>query len=248
MNNFECCICKEKLNNPVECSKCNNNICESHIPKLNNKCPLCQATPFNYKINAWLRRTVLALDYYKCKCCGIEGDADSFWSHLIENHKKEIMEEFTVKKEPEKKTSCGGYNNNGINNPKPKEPEGTPEGPILNPLAEQVQQIEYCHQINNSFNCNCCPDHICREGNCMCVSCMRKNIIKFNFTHRELINKQGKVAKFNKGRYYCGCNYEQIVVNIIGKKFIKKNKCSYPSTPCNNCKFLANLQNIYYGR
>ena len=99
MKSFECSICSTQFKDPVECLKCSNNFCKVHISNFNNRCPLCHNTPFIYRENVWLKRTLLNLnDFYKCSICQFEGDYDSFWSHLIESHKNEIINQFKCKK------------------------------------------------------------------------------------------------------------------------------------------------------
>lgn len=105
-------------------------------------------------------------------------------------------------------------------------------------------KIFYCNSKNSDIPCNCCIDHICRQGNCMCVSCMRKNIKNLNLTQGELINKAGRIAKLEKGDYYCGCEFESVFVNVIGRKFVDKKICRY-CTQCNDCKILKQFMKKY---
>ena len=319
MNNFECPICYQKYDNPLECLQCHNNFCKKHLLDLNNKCPMCNACPLRYTENTWLRRTVMNMNLYECTLCGFEGDERSFWSHLIESHKAEVIAQF-------KKKFGRDNNNQNIQNNDPekvKESMYTNPGPVsnsVNPLNEEekyqqvlgnnppnpfnnnfvpniqnygdnhVQNpvnfgpgvpmnnwnnpdkngppthrptkiikdtvkkippktertIKYCGRINQFIKCNCCPDHICRKGNCMCVDCMRENINKFKLDkNTSLINKVGKIARLNKGSYYCNCEYETIIQNVIGKRFKRKSKCCFPFPPCDNCKNLEKLKDIY---
>ena len=99
MDNFNCQICFEKFEDPVECLKCNNNFCKKHVIKIENGCPMCKNIPFKWRENVWLKRTILSLDSYCiCAICQWEGDENSFWSHLIENHKKEIILNYKLNK------------------------------------------------------------------------------------------------------------------------------------------------------
>ena len=97
MNNFECPLCYEKYDNPLECLQCHNNFCKKHLPNLNNKCPMCNTIPLRYTENTWLRRTVMNMNLNECTLCGFEGDERSFWSHLIESHKAEVIAQFKKK-------------------------------------------------------------------------------------------------------------------------------------------------------
>ena len=95
MENFECSICCEIFDKPVECLKCYNNFCKKHVEGFKNVCPLCKNKPFNYRENVWLSRTISNMDLsFKCTICGYEGDKNSFWSHLIESHKNEMINHF----------------------------------------------------------------------------------------------------------------------------------------------------------
>ena len=66
------------------------------------------------------------------------------------------------------------------------------------------KKITYCNRKNEIIKCDCCPDHICRENNCMCVTCMTYNRKQLNLKDGQLINKSGKIANFIKGNYFCG--------------------------------------------
>ena len=106
--------------------------------------------------------------------------------------------------------------------------------------------ILYCGKKNELIACDCCPDHICKPGNCLCVNCMRKNIKKFNFREGELINKKGKIAKLFKGNYFCGEKYDKSFINVSGIKFDRSGTCEFPYDSCDNCKILNKFKNLYY--
>lgn len=274
MKSFECSICSTQFKDPVECLKCSNNFCKLHISNFNNRCPLCHNTPFIYRENVWLKRTLLNLnDFYKCSICQFEGDYDSFWSHLIESHKNEIINQFKCKKnnceeksinfQPPKINSI--QKSIGTNVPIPTHRYNPPPNIMQNKFKTENKNLNnankfniiqnsterkpyYCKKLNNQIKCDCCPDHICKEGNCMCIDCMKINRKNLNLQNKELINKAGKVAKFFKGSFYCDDDYVLIIKNIVGKKFKKNCKCQYPSEPCNNCKPLSKFQKLYYGK
>ena len=145
-----------------------------------------------------------------------------------------------------------GFPMNDPNNPYKNNPPTTRNQTKIN-IKESVKKpprtertIKYCGRINQFIKCNCCPDHICKKGNCMCVDCMRENINIFRLNKSaSLINKIGKIARLNKGSYYCNCEYETIIENVIGKKFKRKSKCCFPFPPCDNCKNLEKFKDIY---
>lgn len=284
MNNFDCPICYMTFDNPIECLKCHNNFCKKHLKKFNkDKCLVCNCSPFQYTENAWLRRTILNMAT-KCSLCEFEGDEESFWSHLIEKHKKEIISHFKEKEQfssinsqskqnpqppsrqyeeeqpPQQREdshqSCE-YNNyfNGSNNttnvPPPTHRSNPPRNNInqFDPSINNVpstERVKYCGKINQIIKCNCCPDHLCKKGNCMCVFCMKENFNKFKLNKDyQLINKVGKIAVLYKGSFYCNSEYEAIIKNVLGKTFKKKSKCKFPCKPCDNCKYLDKFQKIY---
>lgn len=362
MENFECSICCKAFEDPVECLNCNNNFCKSHISGFKNKCPLCNNSPFNYRENIWLKRTISNIDFsYKCITCDFEGDQNAFWAHLIETHKNEIIAKFNANNNKENKeikniksskevsgslnldeifrqnanmqiTSNTPNNVNNQNhikyqyqtpyqNPEQNQNPIPNQNSIQNPYQNKSSQSQNCYpnfsqiQKNNSDNsdkenerlftntinppstqrnypnmqtlgesslsnfpnenkpkeftnipppssernallycgnynelikCNCCPDHICRKGNCLCVKCMRRNIQKFRLQDDELINRSGKKAKLFKGSYYCGCEYDSIIKNVIGRQFKKHSQCKFPFVPCDDCKVLTKYQNLYH--
>lgn len=310
MENFECPICIERYIEPIECLYCNNNFCKKHIKGFNNVCPLCKKSPFKFRENIWLSRTISNIDFsYKCSLCGFESNQTLFWSHLIEEHKNDIINHFNQKideNEKEKdKNICENNINKNINqdinkdindfsNDKNKNQIKNPDFKRINqdinisnidnpsilnshrvnyannnpmdnirinkknskeieysknsnpPLSERNKnKFYYCNKEQNSILCKCCPDHICKEGNCFCVKCMKYNINKLNLKKGELINKSGNIAKLFKGSYYCGIAYETIIENVLGMKFKKLTKCQYPLENCDDCKVITQFKDKY---
>ena len=72
---------------------------------------------------------------------------------------------------------------------------------------------------------------------------MRYNLFKLKLVNGELINKAGRIAKFIKEHYYCGCQYELIYKNCERRKI---KKCEYSSEPCDDCQVLTKFRNIYF--
>ena len=342
MESIACKICNKKYDDPVECLKCNNNFCRKHVEGLINRCPICKNKPFEFRENIWLSRVVSNIDFsFKCTECGYMGDKNSFWSHLIESHKNEIINKFNECKIPNPKkddkdnisnmqenedkitnlpisdsinisnneeaeaknihkpdndqdnfnlfnsnlSENNNIQNNDIdfaqinrkktlnkkneykkppmthrlslksdkNNHKfktlPNENKKLSPKEITNRPIEtdrnKIINIHYCGKKNESIKCDCCPDHICRQGNCLCVNCMRYNIIKNNLKKEYLINRAGKISKFFKGSYYCESEYDKIIENIMGMQFKNHSKCQYPLECCNDCQVLNKFKNIY---
>ena len=77
----------------------------------------------------------------------------------------------------------------------------------------------------------------------MKINCKRRNLGK-----GELINRAGKTARFFRGNFYCGCQYEYIFENVQHIKFKNSPTCIHPYEPCNNCKVLTNFIKVYYSK
>ena len=115
---------------------------------------------------------------------------------------------------------------------------------IYNNNNSILNNLYFCNSRNNDIKCDCCKDHICRPGNCMCVSCMRKNKQNFGLREDELINKAGRIARLDRGDYFCGCQFEETFTNVIGKVFTNKKECKLYSQ-CNDCKVLKKFMKEY---
>ena len=125
------------------------------------------------------------------------------------------------------------------------------KGHINNPFTSRtnnninlLNNLYFCNSRNNDIKCDCCKDHICKVGNCMCVSCMRKNVQNFGLREGDLINKSGRIAKIDKGDFYCGCQFEEVYTNVMGKEFRNIKQCKYYSQ-CNDCKILKKFMKEY---
>ena len=310
MESFECSICLQKFEDPIECLACHNNFCRKDVQGFINICPICKKSPFNFRENIWLSRTIANIDYsFKCLLCAYEGDKNSFWSHLIECHKDEIIQHYNANKKNKNENNEKENKKYSLRNLQPEKNEQTPEifnsfnnkskederkivsnnnngqkypdsqfskinsikksinlmppfthrqnYPIENkginqsnvftnqPPPTDRNTIIYCGNINDSIKCKCCPDHVCKRGNCLCVRCMKSNINNLKLKNGELINKAGRIARLFKGSYYCECQYEDIITNVIGLKFKKQTQCHYPLESCKDCKVLNKFKNIY---
>ena len=140
MQNFECFLCREILKTPFECPNCNNNFCKVHIPKL-QQCPKCNKKnqPYEYIQNFSLENIInnyefsckngcgfkcfgpFALENHlnqciynnqiKCVLCPFKGNEEAFWNHLVENHKKQIINQFGSITKSENKISKNIFDN-----------------------------------------------------------------------------------------------------------------------------------------
>ena len=111
----------------------------------------------------------------------------------------------------------------------------------------QITKLFYCKKAHQTINCICCsPDHICCEGNCLCVKCMNFNVKAFNLKDGQLYNKAGRIAKPENGEYHCEMKFNNILYNSVGQKFNSQITCSYVSKYfCKECKILNKYKNIY---
>ena len=113
-----------------------------------------------------------------------------------------------------------------------------------NPLSNSLNfQMYYCKK-NNGINCECCDDHKCRKGNCMCVNCMKYNLSKLNLHDFELINKAGLIAKLENGEYHCGIKFEVKIKDEIGNTRIIHKVCNN-NDYCPECLILNKIKREY---
>ncbi len=306
---YECRACQEPYENPVKCPNCKEDLCRKHIDS-ENRCPFCDYFPF-------FKEKPNPDSIYKCILCnGNEKDKNSFWVHLMEKHKEEIISKFRGKDEPtptdtptknidnnkiyksQKSLNFNYSNNNNFDNKynynnineydpndygedrniessdnrsinynnknnkssqnlqtyrnykpkdniKPKKEENDSFRELK--YMDESNEIVYCNKKNELIKCECCPDHICKEGNCLCVKCMRKNVFNFRLVNGELINRAGKIAKLFKGEYYCGSPYVRNFEDYSHRQYKNPTICEYPSESCDDCKVLTKFKDIYYG-
>lgn len=108
-----------------------------------------------------------------------------------------------------------------------------------NLFRSQNTHLYYCNKKNKDIDCKCCPDHICREGNCLCLKCMLYNYKTSNLKYGELYNKAGRISKPQNGEYHCGIKINELLKNSVGESFHKKNQCSFNfKFFCDECKAL----------
>ena len=114
-------------------------------------------------------------------------------------------------------------------------------------FKSQITNLYYCNKKNTTINCDCClPNHICCQGNCLCIDCMRYNVKYFNLYNGELFNKAGKIAKPENGVYYCGRFFIVSIKNSVGKGRNARKQCSFSSKNlCEDCKILNKYKEIY---
>ncbi len=132
-------------------------------------------------------------------------------------------------------------------NPKPQTQRKQDNFEIIKTLANEYKYFEECDLIycgrNNNLNCECCKDGICKPGNCFCRECMELNKQYHCLKNYYLINKEGRVARYENKTFQCYATFERI--KKAGKNSSKVDvTCTY-SNPCNACKNLTQLMNKY---
>ena len=105
-------------------------------------------------------------------------------------------------------------------------------------------KLFFCFKQTN-INCECCPEHICKPGCCMCQDCMSINKKIFNLKNHYLINKAGRASKFSYGSFHCHCKYENIEKTQVGNIFISIKWCHFPNKPCKACIELTKNMDYY---
>ena len=104
--------------------------------------------------------------------------------------------------------------------------------------------LYYCFR-NNNLNCECCENHICQPGNCICKECMQTNLSFHGLKQYYLINKAGRACKYSYGYFYCHCRTEKRSKNENGNIFIAMEWCHYNSLPCLACQEVTKLMDKY---
>ena len=119
--------------------------------------------------------------------------------------------------------------------------------PNNNLKKSKITNLYYCNKKNKMINCDCClPDHICCEGNCLCIDCMEYNIKLLKLFKGKLINKAGRVAGPENNIYHCGAIINNSIKNSVGQELSEKKTCRFLDRfCCEECKILNKYKNIY---
>jgi len=129
-----------------------------------------------------------------------------------------------------------------------EKPKGIDKSKSLNIPAKckfsEKYNLYYCYK-NSNLNCNCCQNHICQPGNCICKDCMKVNINYHGLKKYYLINKAGRACKYSYNYFHCHCKIETRTQNENGNIFIGLNWCHYPAYPCEACQQVTKLMDIY---
>ena len=112
----------------------------------------------------------------------------------------------------------------------------------LNLKYDIESDLIYCFK-DSKLDCECCKDHICKPGNCLCKNCMNKNKKYHCIKEYYLINKEGRAARYENKTFQCYATVEKL--KKAGKNTFRIDvTCTY-NNPCNACKDLTELMNKY---
>ena len=109
-------------------------------------------------------------------------------------------------------------------------------------MGNPIQVDDLIHCGKKVLECSCCQDRKCRNGNCFCPNCMKKNKLN-KIQKNQLFNKDNRIAVKYGDRYYCGINFISEVSSYY-EKINTPNKCWYPKN-CSACEALNNNLFMY---
>lgn len=231
---FICFKCKNIAKDPIECKNCYIIYCPKCSHDI-NECLKCKDSIFKGIIDQALRNIVKEMKYlcpkgcgkrlphddmqfhYNqcqfnqmiCSLCSFSAKKELFLLHLIEHHKEDIIKQFNRTKDT------------------------FPSSIDPAPVHIGSNGIKYCNKPNN-LNCSShCCNGICSENNCLCVSCMKRNVKENQLEKEQLINKAGVVSTKSQ-YYYCLRNYS-LTRKINNKDKLFNFVCNEPNSSCPNC-------------
>jgi len=108
------------------------------------------------------------------------------------------------------------------------------------------EDLIYCGK-NNHIKCNCCKNHLCIPGNCMCFDCMNLNKKYHKINIKYLINKKGRVCKFDKC-FNCNICYKIIHKDSDGNMYSRIKNCVNKNKICDDCKILNKIYGYYFDK
>jgi len=102
----------------------------------------------------------------------------------------------------------------------------------------------YCFEKTN-IDCNCCPEHICKPGSCMCKDCMIINLKYHNLKSYFSINKEKRACKYTNKSFRCHNKYLKITEKANGNKMINESFCHGDFPPCPACEETTKIMEYY---
>ena len=71
-NYFQCVVCHELVDTPVQCKRCDTIMCDCYLIRCFDKCPICNVNQAHRKFNRILNEHYCALKF-RCKLCSKDG-------------------------------------------------------------------------------------------------------------------------------------------------------------------------------
>jgi hypothetical protein len=242
-NYKESAFAKRLLGNlPIACpNDCSTNISRNELKGHLTKCP-----NKNYSCNIVE--------------CNYQGKKLDFIQHIVSQHENDILNKFD-------KFSGQNTQKLYINTPSIQ----SSQLPLEKEINFNLLEIDDSNAINSNnsfknskgdlvsvgqtgifyctkrlgFNCGCCDGNCGPDNGCCCKACMDLNIHIRNLPKGNMVNKEGRVAKWTRCSYFCGVEYEKETKNIFKKIFKKKIICEYPNDSCQECHVLTRNIKFY---
>jgi len=226
-DNLSCPICLEYCKSAMECAECHNLFCKECSGSL-KVCPLCRKLTY-FNESHFARRMISALPA-KCLHCRLETTMGELQRHLdlcekaivkcpychVELEKWKIMEHFAIKHKREyfaKLNKCIRVFTETEN----KQISSSSSSSSLK-VDVQVNPVNnrnaflganakfYCGgALDGQYGCQCCYG-ACKPNGCNCSGCMQLDLKSRNLPKGWLVNRDGCLAQYINGVFYCGRN------------------------------------------
>lgn len=270
---LKCPVCLEFASEAYECS-CNNIFCKDCITFSSKQinCPICRKPP-SYKEAQFARKMIKSLPAscpnecdvknltigdlknhlpkcpmrnLKCKLCKSSFKPDDFFSHLIESHKDDIIEQYTDK-EIAKETTNSTLNPFNINEKQPD--TKTYKNSDGNMSSMSYNKKFYCGK-KKDVNCFCCDQNCGPDNGCNCSACNLIERLHYNLPDHIFINSAGNTTILaTNGFFYCNMMYQDRNASLLIKMFKKEKliQCTCMN-PCPDCMNFFRNKNVYLSK
>ena len=102
----------------------------------------------------------------------------------------------------------------------------------------------YCFEKTN-IDCQCCPEHICKPGSCLCKDCMKINLKYHGLKSYFCINKEKRACKYSNKFFRCHFKYLKISVTENGNNIVNESFCHGFFPACPACQETTKLMEYY---
>jgi hypothetical protein len=255
-----CCVCQELSLEPMECSNCNNIICNPCFLTLKKKdCPICRKENFEVKLNQVVKRMISIITVncpnncneqiemgnlskhklicvnrnFSCKIenCGFEGTKEKFKEHIVSTHADQLLIDFEKAEKPIIKISNDNTSNNNL------------IGKTTNEFGKTSRlgaTGKYYCGGKLTVKCGCCDGYCGTTDGCNCSACMKLDISARNLPKGYYVNKEGFACRLSQRKMYCGRK-------VMNKSIFCDGYCGPTDGPnCFACQVLQNLLSINY--